>query len=115
MRHGAFGFAFAESRLPRLERFPDPSHPVVQVFRNGVRKIAHHLFFNVRPEFRERHRAVKSHVECFVKGVVETFHEGISAWSFWIRADRASPERSAVGENIKFVEEHAAIPSWLAF
>ncbi len=115
VRYCAFRLALPKRQLTSVQRFPDPHHSFIQIARYGIRKRPHHLLVDLRPEFHQRHRSVKPHIQRFVKRIIETFHKRIRERRFRISAHRASPKRSEVREHIKFVEQHSAIPQRLGF
>jgi hypothetical protein len=100
LRNGAFGFADAETELARVNRLPDPVHSFRSFLRDGGGEFAHHVFFEVGPEFEERHGAIEANIERFVIGIVVALHEGVDRRGLRIGADRAAPEGAEIGENV---------------
>ena len=115
MRHRALCLALTECRLPRVNRLPDPHHAIAQILRHRVREIAHHLFVDVRPEFYKWQRTIKPHIQRFVVRIVKALHERICRRCFFVRANRPSPERTAIRKNIKLIKQHSTIPLWFRF
>ena len=115
MRHGSLGFSHAEFWFTGLERLPNPEVLAGQIFRHGVGKLAQNLLVEVGPEFCNRHRAVKQHVESGVIRVVVALHEGKRIGGLGCSSHRFPPERTTIGHDVHLVKKHATIPERLRF
>src|SRR5580698_6569994 len=104
MRHRAFFLALVENGLAGLLRFPHPEAEFGPFARNRGSKFTQDLLVNVRPEFEQRHRAIKADVERAVVGIVETFKEREGWSNLGVASGGTSPKSSAVGQHVHFVE-----------
>lgn len=87
-----------------------------------VRIFAHLLLLNLRPEFYERKRTVETDIGGAVIKIIKAFEIGKSVCILCrgvVRIRRAlqfvGPDRAAVRQHVKFVEELTAIPCRLRF
>src|SRR6202158_3354983 len=111
----AFGFTDTEAELAGVAGFPNPFHFFAGFLRDGGGEFAHHIFFEVGPEFEEGHGAAEAEAERFAVGIGVALHDRLHGTRLRKGADGAAPEGAEIGERIQLVEEHAAIPERLAF
>ncbi len=111
-------------------QFPQP-HILFFVFdRDSGRECPDFLLLYFRPELDQGHGTIKADIQSAVKKIVKTFQQGeygiVAADSFFIFCAVAvwrevsihpvhgpSPDCSAVGQNVHFIEQHSAIPQRL--
>ena len=104
MGNSVFGFAYAKFRFARLLGFPLPDLLAIQFLRHRIGKLAQLLLVEFRPELDQRHGPVEQHVQRSIVGIVVALHEREGVGRLCIGVDGSSPEGSAVGQNVEFIE-----------